>query len=199
MHLLVVTGFLGSGKTTLLLGLAELARSRDRKVAILVNEIGEIGIDNQLMRHLGHNVWELLGGCICCSLAGDVIGTLERVQADFDPDVVLLEPTGAADPRNLMTILNKYHGVYFTSLTRVALLDPLRLTMLMAVLSPLITTTVQQADLVLINKADVASPEEMDFAFETIRQLSPSVPVDTLCARKEIDPRIAGKLIPWMN
>lgn len=199
MHLLVVTGFLGSGKTTLLLKLAGLARDCDRKVAILVNEIGEIGIDNQLMRHLGHNVRELLGGCICCSLAGDVIGTLEKVKADFDPDIVLLEPTGAADPRNLMTILNKYHGVHFTSLTRVALLDPLRLTMLMAVLSPLITTTVQQADLVLINKADAASPEEMDFAFETIRQLSPSVPVDTLCARNEIDPRVIRKLLPWMN
>jgi G3E family GTPase len=199
MHLLVVTGFLGSGKTTLLLKLAGLARACDRKVAILVNEIGEIGIDNQLMRHLGHNVWELLGGCICCSLAGDVIGTLERIQADFDPDIVLLEPTGAADPRNLMNILNKYHGVHFTSLTRVALLDPLRLTVLMAVLSPLITTTVQQADLVLINKADAASPEEMAFAFETIRQLSPSVPVDTLCARNEIDSRIIRKLLPWMN
>jgi G3E family GTPase len=98
-----------------------------------------------------------------------------------------------------MNILNKYHGVHFTSLTRVALLDPLRLTVLMAVLSPLITTTVQQADLVLINKADAASPEEMAFAFETIRQLSPSVPVDTLCARNEIDSRIIRKLLPWMN
>ncbi|MBI5591633.1 MAG: cobalamin biosynthesis protein P47K [Deltaproteobacteria bacterium] len=199
MHLLVVTGFLGSGKTTLLLRLAELARGSERKVAILVNEIGEIGIDNQLMRRLGHNVWELLGGCICCSLAGDVIGTLERVKADFDPDLVLLEPTGAADPRNLMNVLNTYHGVYFKSLIRVALLDPLRLTMLMVVLSPLITTTVQQADLVLVNKADVASPEEMAFAFETISRLSPSVPVDTLCARDAIEPRIIRKLLPWMR
>lgn len=199
MHLLVITGFLGSGKTTLLLRLAALACSGGYKVAILVNEVGEIGIDNQVMRRLGLNVWEILGGCICCSLAGDVAGTLEKVKADFDPDLVLLEPTGAADPRNLMNILNRYHGAQFTSMFRVALLDPLRLTMLMAVLSPLITATVQQADLVLINKADAASPEEMAFALETIRQLSPSVPASSFCAREAIDAQLIGKLLPWMH
>jgi len=51
---------------------------------------------------------------------------------------------------------------------------------------------------VLINKADAASPEEMGFAFNTIGQISPSVPVDTLCARDAMEPRIIRKLLPWM-
>jgi broad-specificity NMP kinase len=57
MHLLLITGFLGSGKTTLCLGLARAAQAARRRCALLVNEIGEIGIDNQLMRHLDLNVF----------------------------------------------------------------------------------------------------------------------------------------------
>ena len=72
MQLLVVTGFLGSGKTSLILSLA--ARP-NRHVAILVNEIGEIGIDNQLMRQLDLDVWELFNGCICCTLTADLVST----------------------------------------------------------------------------------------------------------------------------
>jgi len=171
MHLLIITGFLGSGKTTLLLKIAQLAGNCGHKVAIMVNEVGDIGIDDQFMRSLGFNVWELLGGCICCSLAGDVNGTLEKIQADFSPDIVLLEPTGAADPKNLMEILKNYQGPPFKSLTRVALLDAIRLDMLMTVVGPLITSTIQQADLVLVNKADEASSKELATAQETIHQI----------------------------
>ena len=199
MHLLIITGFLGSGKTTLLLKLAEAAREKGRKTAILVNEVGEIGIDNQLMRQLGFNVWELVGGCICCSLAGDVIGTLERVEKDFQPDLVLLEPTGAADPRNLMNILGSWRGRPFASLIKAALLDPLRLEMLMAVASPLITAAMDQADLILINKADIASAEELAYARETALKHRPENRIFTLAAREGVEPELKEGLLPWMD
>ena len=198
MHLLMITGFLGSGKTTLLLKLAETARDKGRKTAILVNEAGEIGIDNQLMRQLGFNVWELVGGCICCSLAGDVIGTLERVEKDFQPDLVLLEPTGAADPRNLMNILASWRGRPFSSLIKAALLDPLRLRMLMEVASPLITAAMDQADLILINKADIASAEELQYARETALEHGPENRIFSLAAREGLKPELKKELLPWM-
>jgi len=199
MHLLIITGFLGSGKTTLLLKIAQLAGNCGHKVAIMVNEVGDIGIDDQFMRSLGFNVWELLGGCICCSLAGDVNGTLEKIQADFSPDIVLLEPTGAADPKNLMEILKNYQGPPFKSLTRVALLDAIRLDMLMTVVGPLITSTIQQADLVLVNKADEASSKELATAQETIHQINPRRPVFNICARDTIASKVVKELLPWMN
>jgi len=199
MHLLIITGFLGSGKTTLLLKIAELVGNRGYKVAIMVNEVGDIGIDDQFMRSLGFNVWELLGGCICCSLAGDVTGTLERISSEFNPDIILLEPTGAADPKNLMDVLKNYHGPPFKSLTRVALLDALRLDMLTAVVGPLITSTINQADLVLINKADAASSQELAFAEDTVHQLKPELPLFNICARDKITPRVIKELLPWMN
>ena len=198
MHLLIITGFLGSGKTTLLLRLAELAQKQEKKVAILVNEVGEIGIDNQIMKQLGFNVSELLGGCICCSLAGDVIGTLERVQKKYQPDFVLLEPSGAADPRNLMNILAAYKGIPFKSLIKAAIIDSVRLDMLMKVISPLIITTMEQADLILINKADEASPKELDKAYNIALKYMPSNKIFKVCAHDEIEPDIIRELLPWI-
>jgi G3E family GTPase len=81
MKLLLVTGFLGSGKTSLILALARAARERGRRTAIIVNEIGEIGIDDQLMRRLDLDVWELTNGCICCTLTADLITTLQKLDA----------------------------------------------------------------------------------------------------------------------
>jgi uroporphyrinogen-III decarboxylase len=95
MRLLLFTGFLGSGKTTLVIRLARFAVEHGQKVAILVNEIGEVGIDNQLMRRLDLNVWELLGGCICCTLSADLVSTLQELPAKK----CLLNPDGMTNMR----------------------------------------------------------------------------------------------------
>ncbi|MBT3287694.1 MAG: cobalamin biosynthesis protein P47K, partial [Victivallales bacterium] len=77
MQLIVVSGFLGSGKTTLLLALArELCRDGQRKVAVIENEVGAIGIDDALVADAGLPVREIYSGCICCSLRLDLIRTL---------------------------------------------------------------------------------------------------------------------------
>ena len=88
MHLLLLSGFLGSGKTSLLLPLSKAVVHSGYRVAIIVNEIGEIGIDNQVMRHLELNVWELVAGCICCTLSGDLIATLQNLDLDHAVDLV---------------------------------------------------------------------------------------------------------------
>ena len=76
----------------------------------MVNEIGEIGIDNQFMRQLDLDVWELFNGCICCTLTADLVTTLQRLDAAYAPDLVIVEPAGAADPKNLLRALPYYHG-----------------------------------------------------------------------------------------
>ena len=81
MHLLLISGFLGSGKTTLIIKLAQAATEAGRKTAILVNEIGQIGLDDQLMRQLDLDVYELLGGCICCTLSSGLVAALEKLDA----------------------------------------------------------------------------------------------------------------------
>ena len=93
----VLTGFLGSGKTTLLNHL--LASDHGLKVGVIVNEFGAISIDDKLIANKSDDLIELANGCICCTMAGDLLDALRRVLASGrDIEHVLVETTGLADP-----------------------------------------------------------------------------------------------------
>jgi G3E family GTPase len=196
MHLLLIAGFLGSGKTTLTINLARAAVAHGRRVAVLVNEIGEIGIDNQLMRQLELNVWELFGGCICCNLSGDLVSTLQKLDSSYNADLVILEPSGAAEPGNILHALPYYRGRPLESVKTLALLDPLRLAALYQVLTPLITKQVQGADWLVITKADVASAEEVAEARRIATELNPAARLVTLNAREPLDEALVAEWVP---
>ncbi len=196
MHLLLVTGFLGSGKTTLILGLARAGQAAGRRTAIIVNEIGEIGIDNQLMRQLQLDVWELFNGCICCTLTADLVSTLQKLDAGYAPDLVIVEPSGAADPANLLRALPYYKGRPLASVRWVVVLDPLRLPMLLEILTPLITAGIRQADYVVISKADLATEDELAQAFQAAREINPQAPLYCGALGRELAPELAGSLLP---
>lgn len=187
MFLLVITGFLGTGKTTFMVKLAGKAMSEGLKVALVVNEIGEIGIDDKFMTQCGFNVWEVLGGCICCTLAGELVQTLDNLSEEYSPDVVIVEPSGAADPRTLVHALALSSRPYLKTRRHIALLDPLRMDMLMEVLEPLVISAVQQADLVLINKADVASAQEIERTRQIASQANPQARIFVMCAKDDLD------------
>jgi G3E family GTPase len=173
MRLLLVTGFLGSGKTTLVIKLAQAITGRGLQVAILVNEIGEIGIDDQLMRRLDLNVWELLNGCICCTLSADLVSTLHKLDAEYHPDLVIIEPSGAADPRSIMNAMPYYRGSPLDGLITITILDPLRHVVLMEVMTPLITSQIERADMILISKCDLAAQEEIEYACLAAQEINP--------------------------
>jgi G3E family GTPase len=196
VHLLLITGFLGSGKTTLILQLAQAVLQRGQRAAILVNEIGEIGIDNQLMKQLDLNVWELLNGCICCTLSADLVSTLQTLDADYAPDLVIIEPSGAADPRSILSALPYYRGQPLQAIRTVTIVDPLRLAVLMEVLTPLVTSQIQNADLILVSKADLASPEELEFADQTARSINPQARVLHTGPQAGRDPATLAEILP---
>jgi G3E family GTPase len=198
LHLLIVSGFLGSGKTSLLIRLAKTAAARGKRTAILVNEIGEIGIDNQLMRQLALNVWELLGGCICCTLSADLVTTLQQLDGDYHPDLVIVEPSGAADPSAVLRALPYYHGTPLESLRTVSILDPQRLEILYEVMTPLITAHIQQADVIVIAKCDAATAEEIGFARQTARALNPQAP-QFPSDLQELPSDLVTAILPWLN
>lgn len=199
MHLLLFTGFLGSGKTSFIIPLAKAVATAKRRAAIIVNEIGEIGIDNQLMRQLDLNVWELLSGCICCTLSSDLVITLQKLDAGYSPDLVIVESSGAANPSNVRSALPYYRGRPLQSVNTVSILDPLRLQMLIEVLTPLITSQIQHADLVIVNKIDLASPDEVAFACRTVQEINPEARVLCTHAQQSLEPALMSELAPWMT
>lgn len=110
----VVSGFLGSGKTTLLnhvLAPGGYAAQKAARIAVIINEIGEIGLDHQLVKHISDNVLLLESGCVCCSVRGELVGVLRDLfMAALQKRIpafsrVLIETTGLADPSPVMYTL----------------------------------------------------------------------------------------------
>ena len=92
----ILTGFLGSGKTTLLNHI--LANSFGKKIAVIVNEFGEVNIDAKLVKHTTEELIELSNGCICCTLRGDLIEEVDKILSENDIDSIVIESTGIGEP-----------------------------------------------------------------------------------------------------
>ena len=176
MKLLVVAGFLGSGKTTVLLDLARRLADDGFTLAIVENEIGEVGVDGEVVRHHGLPVREIFGGCICCTLQVGLVETLRAVEAEFAPDYAVVEPTGLAAPGDVVaTVRQLMPGL--DGIRIVTLVDAERWEMLWEVVEPLVTAQIEAADVVLVNKVDAAGPELTAAASEAVRRLNGEAPV----------------------
>ena len=92
----IFSGFLGAGKTTLIKKLIEEAY-KGEQVVLIENEFGEIGIDGGFLKDAGVRINEMNSGCICCSLVGDFGRALEKVITEYNPDRILIEPSGVFD------------------------------------------------------------------------------------------------------
>ena len=195
--LLVVVGFLGTGKTTFITNLARTAMGNGLRVAVIVNEIGETGIDDQFIRRQGFSVLEILGGCICCTLTANLIQSLHKVHETFSPDIIIVEPSGAADPASLFDVLDANRGDLIGRPQKIALLDPLRMEMLMEVVEPLMTSTLKQTDLIFINKADIASSEQIELARRVAADKNPMADIRVISAKKDIGATILPEILSW--
>jgi G3E family GTPase len=163
MKITQIAGFLGCGKTTLLLKLSRnLAGEGTRKVALVVNEIGEIPVDGKIMEESGMQVKDIGGGCICCEVASTFAKTIYRLYKDFKPDHVLVEPTGVAVPHQVKLAARMGGRDAKISLgPAIVLFDATRPAELldMDMLGQLVTTQVKDADIIAISKIDAVDDE----------------------------------------
>ena len=187
-------GFLGSGKTTLAMGLARQWAVREkRKVLLIVNDAGDVGIDAQLMRRLDAEVFELFGGCLCGQM-GNIAKIFQRLGSDLQVDDVLIEASGIARPAVFLTPLRRFLPA--GAVVKVtALADAVRWQELRQVLEPLVESQIRTADIVLINKADEASPEAVAEVYRDVRHLNPDAVILSVAVRREADIRAIAEVI----
>ena len=106
----ILTGFLGAGKTTLLNHI--LSNQEGLKTAVLVNEFGEIGIDNELVVSTNEDMVELSNGCICCSINGELLEAVDRILKRPKPvEYLVVETTGLADPHTGLSQCARLYGL----------------------------------------------------------------------------------------
>ncbi|MEB3200105.1 MAG: GTP-binding protein [Synechococcaceae cyanobacterium] len=166
----ILTGFLGAGKTTLLNHI--LTNQEGLKTAVLVNEFGEIGIDNELVVATGDQMVELSNGCICCSINGELLDAVYRILERPEPvDYLVVETTGLADP---LPVAMTFLGSDLRDLTR---LDSI-LTLVDAenfsdeiLQGEVARAQVVYSDMILLNKCDLVQAERLSQLENQLRQI----------------------------
>src|SRR4051794_21960161 len=175
----VLTGYLGAGKTTLLNRI--LSEPHGKKYAVIVNEFGEIGIDNDLVVGADEEVFEMNNGCICCTVRGDLIRIIDglmRRKGKFD--AIIIETTGLADPAPVAQTFFVDDAVgrkaKLDAVVTVADAKWLRDRLKDA---PEAKNQIAFADVILVNKSDLVNPEELREVEMRIRAINPYAKVHT--------------------
>ena len=160
MRLLIVSGMLGSGKTSAILKIADILSDNGMSIAIIENEIGSVGIDGEILERHGMKVKELKGGCICCSMRTGMIDALRTLEAHIKPDMAIIEPTGIADPKQVLTAVDGVTGLTVTSIFTIIMVDAERILKVKRMFERPLRNQLSVANLVLVNKIDTVSDAE---------------------------------------
>ncbi len=185
MKILVVGGFLGSGKTSTIIRLGTEFSKAGQKVAIVVNEIGEIGLDGDVISKYGLDMTELTGGCICCSLKVNMKVTLYHLEKDYHPDIVLIEPTGIAFPQLIKNEVSLMELKNTTIQPLVTLIDGSRFKQLMKEVKNFAMRQIIDAEILGINKIDLVEEIRIPIIEASVQQLNPKAKVVLLSASHE--------------
>lgn len=173
MRTTVVSGMLGAGKTTFIGNLLRDARER---AVVLVNDFGALGIDGEIVSAGGVEAVELPSGCVCCTLKFDLITTIERVLAAYAPAHLVIEPSGVASPSGVLEALE---SAKVGPATVVGLVDASEFLELhrAEMFGTFFVDQIVNADVILVNKADLAGEEATRETVAVIEGLNPAAVV----------------------
>lgn len=165
----VFSGFLGAGKTTLIKKLIKEAY-KGEKLVLIENEFGEIGVDGGFMKEAGIQVNELNSGCICCSLVGDFAKALKKVKEEYNPDRILIEPSGVGKLSDIVRAVERANieGCVINSLT--AVVDANKCKIYMKNFGEFFNDQIDSAACIVFSHADVASSEKLATAVNLVRE-----------------------------
>ena len=188
----IFSGFLGAGKTTLIKKLLKEAY-KGEQVVLIENEFGEIGIDGGFLKEAGVEIREMNSGCICCSLVGDFGTALKEVIAKYEPQRIVIEPSGVGKLSDVIKAVQKIENeveIKLNSFTTVV--DATKCKMYMKNFGEFFSNQIEYAGTVILSRTDKASEEKIAAALEIIRGLNQTAavittPIEKLSGEKILD------------
>ena len=188
----IISGFLGAGKTTLIKKLLKDG-FQGEQVVLIENEFGEIGIDGGFLKEAGIQIREMNSGCICCSLVGDFGTSLKEVVTKYDPDRILIEPSGVG---KLSDVIKAVQGVQdevdikLNSYTTV--FDAKKCKMYMKNFGEFFDNQIQYAGAIIMSRTDIASEKKVQESLELLRSLNKdaaiiTTPIENLDGKKLVE------------
>ena len=188
MKILLLSGFLGSGKTSALLQLAAyLVRGSQKEgtsVMIIENEIGEVGVDDKVLKARGLQVKELFAGCACCTGGADLLADIRTLRDTVAPEWIVIEATGVAYP---LQIKENVEACFRIPVKILAVADAKRWKRLHAYMAQLIEGQVDSADCILLNKVDLVEAAEADAIEAELRGYNPNAEIRRVVANQPVD------------
>ncbi len=165
----IYSGFLGAGKTTLIKKMIQEAY-KGQKLVLIENEFGEIGIDGGFLQEAGINITEMNSGCICCSLVGDFGKALTQVIAQYDPDRIVIEPSGVGKLSDVIAAVEKVTNDSVTLGYTVAVADAGKVKVYMKNFGEFYNNQIETASTIILSRTDSAPQAKLDASVALIRE-----------------------------
>ena len=172
----VISGFLGAGKTTLIQKLIKDVFA-GKKVVLVENEFGEIGIDGGFLQEAGITINEINGGCVCCTLQGDFHDALEKVENTYHPDHIIIEPSGVGKLSDILSIVKSVEGLELNSYS--AVVDAKRCKIYHKNFKEFFDDQISTACCVILSRTQMVNEEKLNEDISIIRELNPDVRIIT--------------------
>ena len=174
----IFSGFLGAGKTTLIKKLIQEAY-KGEKVVLIENEFGEIGIDGGFLQEAGVNITEMNSGCICCSLVGDFSKALQQVAAQYNPDRIIIEPSGVGKLSDVIKAVANANidGASLNAFCTVV--DACKCKMYMKNFGEFFNDQVENASCIILSHTAKATEEKLAAAVALLKEKNPTATLVT--------------------
>ena len=165
----IYSGFLGAGKTTLIKKMIAEAYQNE-KLVLIENEFGEIGIDGGFLQDAGVNITEMNSGCICCSLVGDFGRALTQVIGEYNPDRIIIEPSGVGKLSDVIGAVKKVTNDTVTLGNTVAVVDAGKVKIYMKNFGEFYNNQVETASTIILSRTDSVPQAKLDKAVEMLKE-----------------------------
>ena len=166
----IISGFLGAGKTTFIKALIEKV-FRGEKIVLIENEFGEIGIDSRFMQNCGIEVTEMNSGCICCTLVGDFAEALKKVAAEFEPDRIIIEPSGVGKLSDVAAAVDEIQESAGMELDgKITVVDGKKVKMYMKNFGEFYNDQIEHAGTIVVSRTQMMDEDRLSECMHLIRE-----------------------------